>query len=104
PSGQVWTSMGELAGDGYRTEVREVEPDLLGIGVQPGIGVGQRGLVVRTSEGNVLWDPSAFIDQAAVDAVRDAGGLAAVSSSHPHMYGAAVEWSHAFEAEILLAE
>jgi glyoxylase-like metal-dependent hydrolase (beta-lactamase superfamily II) len=27
-----------------------------------------------------------------------------VSSSHPHMYGAAVEWSHAFDAEILLAD
>ena len=104
PSGQVWTTMGELAGSGFRTEVREVEPDLLGIGVQPGIGVGHRGLVVRTSAGNLLWDPPPFLDEAAIDAVREGGGLAMVSSSHPHMYGAAVEWSHAFDAEFLVAD
>jgi glyoxylase-like metal-dependent hydrolase (beta-lactamase superfamily II) len=96
--------MGDLAGDGFRTDVREVEPGLFGIGVQPGVGVGQRGLVVCTPAGNLLWDPPPFLDAPAIEAVREAGGLAAVSSSHPHMYGAAVEWSHAFEAEILLAE
>jgi glyoxylase-like metal-dependent hydrolase (beta-lactamase superfamily II) len=96
--------MEELAESGYCSGVREVEPGLVGIGVTPGIGVGQRGLVVRTPDGNVLWDPSAFIDQAAIDAVRELGGLVAVTSSHPHMYGAIVEWSHAFDAEILIAE
>lgn len=104
PTGQVWTTMDELAQSGYRTDVREVEPDLFGIGVRPGIGVGQRGLVVRTPEGNLLWDPSAFIDQAAIDAVAERGGLAAISASHPHMYGAMVDWSQAFGAEILIAE
>jgi glyoxylase-like metal-dependent hydrolase (beta-lactamase superfamily II) len=96
--------MGELATDGLRTEVRDVEPDLFGIGVRPGIGVEQRALVVRTPEGNLLWDPPAFIDQPAIDAVRERGGLAVVTASHPHMYGAIVEWSHAFGAEILLPE
>lgn len=104
PTGQVWTTMDDLAESGYRSEVREVEPDLFGLGVRPGIGVGQRGLIVRTPEGNLLWDPPAFIDEAAIEAVRGVGGLAAVTSSHPHMYGAIVEWSHAFDAEILLPE
>jgi glyoxylase-like metal-dependent hydrolase (beta-lactamase superfamily II) len=96
--------MAELAQSGSHTVVREVEPGLLGIGVEPGVGVGQRALLVRTAEGNLLWDPPAFLDDAAVRAVRDAGGLRAVSSSHPHMYGAMVEWSHAFGAEMLLPE
>jgi hypothetical protein len=104
PGGQVWKSMGELADEGFRTEIGEVEPDLLGIGVQPHIGVGQRGLIVRTPAGNLLWDPPAFLDVTGIGAVREAGGLVAVSSSHPHMYGAAVEWAHVFGAEILLAE
>jgi glyoxylase-like metal-dependent hydrolase (beta-lactamase superfamily II) len=104
PTGQVWTTMAQLAQDGYRTEVRDLEPDLFGIGAKPGIGVGQRALVVRTPAGNLLWDPPAFIDEAAIDAVRERGGLAVVTSSHPHMYGAIVEWSHAFDAEILIAE
>jgi hypothetical protein len=104
PTGQVFKTMGELAADGLRTEVRDVEPDLFGIGTKPMVGVGQRALLVQTSAGNLLWDPPAFIDQAAVDAVRELGGLTVVSSSHPHMYGAIVEWSHAFGAEILLPE
>ena len=104
PTGQVWKRMGELAEAGYRTEVRELEPELAGVGVRPGIGVGQRALLVRTPQGNLLWDPPAFVDQAGIDAVRELGGLAAVSSSHPHMYGAIVEWSHAFGAEIALPD
>jgi glyoxylase-like metal-dependent hydrolase (beta-lactamase superfamily II) len=105
PTGQVWTTMNELARTDHHSEVREHEPGLLGIGVRPGdVGVGQRGLLVSTSAGNLLWDPPAYIDQAAIDAVRAAGGLAAVTASHPHMYGAIVEWSHAFDAEILVAE
>src|ERR1700759_844407 len=102
PNGQRWTTMSGLAQDGYRTEVRDVEPGLLGIGVDRSIGVGQRGLLVRTAEGNVLWDPPAFIDAAAIDAVRAFGGLAVVTASHPHMYGAMVEWSRALGAEIVL--
>jgi hypothetical protein len=104
PTGQVWKSMDELAREGFRTEVRRVEPDLFGIGVQPDVGVGQRGLVVHTPEGNLLWDPPPYLDEAAIEAVRERGGLTAVSSSHPHMYGAGVEWSHAFDAEMLLAD
>ncbi|HUA46534.1 MAG TPA: hypothetical protein VMA77_14985 [Solirubrobacteraceae bacterium] len=105
PTGQEWKTMDELMRVGYHTELREAEPNLIGIGMHPGgVGVGQRGLLVSTPEGNLLWDPPAFIDQAAIDAVREAGGLVAVSSSHPHMYGAIVEWSHALDAEILLPE
>jgi glyoxylase-like metal-dependent hydrolase (beta-lactamase superfamily II) len=93
-----------LAEDGYGTEVREVEPDLLGLGVAPGLGVGQRGLLVRTGEGNLLWDPPGYIDEAAITAVRAAGGLRAVTASHPHMYGAMVEWARALGAEILVPQ
>jgi len=104
PTGQRWATLAGLAADGYATEVREVEPGLLGVGVRRHIGVGQRGLLVCTSGGNLLWDPPAFLDEEAVRAVRDAGGLRAVTASHPHMYGAIVDWSNAFDAEILLPE
>ena len=104
PAGQRWTTMGQLAADGYHSVIGEVEPGLTGVGCEPDVGVGQRGLLIHTAEGNLLWDPSPFVDDAALDAVRAAGGLRAVSSSHPHMYGAAVQWSHAFGAEILLTD
>ncbi|MGH2529555.1 MAG: hypothetical protein ACRDH0_09525 [Actinomycetota bacterium] len=102
PAGQSWTTLAELSAAGHRSDVREVEPGLEGIGVDPPVAIGQRALLVRTSEGNLLWDPPAFLDEPAVRAVRDAGGLRAISASHPHFYGAITEWSNAFGAEILL--
>jgi glyoxylase-like metal-dependent hydrolase (beta-lactamase superfamily II) len=104
PAGQRWATTVELAQSGHRSELREVEPGLLGIGVEPELGVGHRALLVQTPAGNVLWDPPAFVDEQAIEAVRELGGVRAVSSSHPHMYGAIVEWSHAFDAAILLPE
>jgi glyoxylase-like metal-dependent hydrolase (beta-lactamase superfamily II) len=103
-SGQRWTTAVELAGAGHRSDVREVEPGLLGVGVSPPVAIGQRGLVVQAAGGNLLWDPPGFLDEPAVAKVREAGGLRAVSASHPHFYGSMVEWSRAFGAEILLPE
>ena len=48
---------------------------LTGIGADPPVAIGQRSLLVPTAEGNLLWDPSGFIDDAAVAAVRVGGGL-----------------------------
>jgi glyoxylase-like metal-dependent hydrolase (beta-lactamase superfamily II) len=101
-SGQRWTTATQLAAAGHRSEVREVEPGLLGIGVTPPVAIGQRGLLVATSEGNLLWDPPGFVDEHAFSAVDRAGGLRAVSASHPHFYGAIAAWSERFGAEILL--
>jgi Metallo-beta-lactamase superfamily len=103
-SGQRWTTPEELAAAGHRGDVREVEPGLLGIGVDPPVAIGQRALLVRTAEGNLLWDPPGFLDEAAVEAVAGAGGLRAVSASHPHFYGAIADWSRAFDADVLLPE
>jgi glyoxylase-like metal-dependent hydrolase (beta-lactamase superfamily II) len=103
-SGQRWTTLEELAAAGHRSDVREVEPGLLGIGADPPVAIGHRALLVRTGEGNLLWDPPGFIDGQAIEAVRGAGGLRAVTASHPHFYGAIAEWSSAFGAEMLLPE
>jgi len=96
PGGQRWTTLAELAAAGHSCDVREVEPGLTGIGVDPPVAIGQRSLLVATPAGNVLWDPSGFIDDAAVAAVRAAGGLSFVTASHPHFYGAMAEWAGAF--------
>lgn len=102
--GQLWTTREELAQEGHTTELREEEPGLWGIGVTPSFAIGQRALLVQTAEGNLLWDIPGFIDDAAVQAVRELGGVAAISASHPHFYGVMVEWAHAFEAPIYLPE
>jgi len=102
PDGQRWTTLADLAAAGHKSDVREVEPGLTGIGAAPPVAIGQRSLLVATPAGNVLWDPSGFIDDAAVAAVRAAGGLGFVTASHPHFYGAIASWAREFGAEILV--
>lgn len=104
PDGQRWTTLAELVRAGHRSDVREVEPGLLGIGAKPPFAIGQRALLVTTPEGNLLWDPPGFLDDAAIQRVAAAGGVTAVSASHPHFYGTGVDWSRAFDAEVLLPE
>lgn len=95
-TGQRWTAQAQMAAEGYRTSVEELEGDLYALTVEPELAVGQRGLIVRTPGGNLLWEPPGYLDQEAIEAVRDLGGLTAVSASHPHLTGASIQWSHAF--------
>jgi hypothetical protein len=76
--------------------LRDLEPGLTGLGIEPSFGIGQRALLVQTPDGNVLWDCVGFIDDAAVAAIRSLGGIAGMAMSHPHFYGAMEEWSQAF--------
>jgi glyoxylase-like metal-dependent hydrolase (beta-lactamase superfamily II) len=99
--GQQWTTMRQLARD-HTTDVREEEPDLHGVGVAPSFGIGQRALLVRTPQGNVLWDCVALLDDAAYDLITGLGGIDAICMSHPHFYGANVEFADAFDATILI--
>ena len=94
-AGQLWTTLDELRRT-HRIELREIDTDIWGVGVTPSLGIGQRALLVRTPRGNVLWDCVGFIDDTAVRKIRELGGVAAVGASHPHFYGAMVEWSRAF--------
>ena len=55
------------------------------------MAIGQRGLVIQTPEGNLLWDPPGFVDEEAVAAIREVGGLAVVTASHPHFYGSMLD-------------
>ncbi len=104
PDGQRWTTLADLATDGHRCHIGEVEPGLLSIGVTPPVGIGQHGLLIVTPAGNLLWDPPGFLDDQAISWVREAGGLQAVTASHPHFYGAMADWSAAFGADILVPE
>jgi glyoxylase-like metal-dependent hydrolase (beta-lactamase superfamily II) len=98
--GQRWTTPGELALD-HRSEVRELEPGLTGIGTEPAFAIGQRALHVT---GGVLWDCVTVLDDAAAAAVERAGGIHTIAISHPHYYSAMVEWADRFDARILLHE
>jgi hypothetical protein len=91
--GQIWTTLDELEQAGRAAHVRELEPDLFGITVEPKVGIGQQAHLVRTPAGNVLWDPNGYVDDDVVRQVRAQGDVLAITSSHPHMFGVQVEWS-----------
>ena len=94
--GQRWTTIPEMQQE-YQNRIEEVAPNLTGIGTVPSFAIGQRALLVRTPNGNVLWDCVSLLDDATVEAVRALGGITAIAVSHPHTVGSLVEWSHAFD-------
>ena len=69
---------------------------LTGIGIDPSFSIGQRALLVRTSEGNILYDCVSYLDDEAEQAIEALGGIQAICLSHPHFYDSMVTWSHAF--------
>lgn len=101
PGGQRWTTGARLAQDHVVT-IREEEPDLWGVGVDPQVGIGQRALLVRTPAGNVLWDCVPLLTDDARTQLAGLGGISAICVSHPHFYGANVEFADAFDARVLV--
>lgn len=101
--GQRWTTAADLQQEGRHNTLKELEPGLLSIGVEPSFAIGQRALLAVTPGGNVLFDCLSFIDEPTREAITAIGGVQHISASHPHFYGAVVTWSQAFEgAEIHL--
>lgn len=95
-SGQTWTTLEEMRDGPYRNVIREYEPGVWGIGTIPTFAIGQRGMLIRTSAGNILWDCVTYLDEDTVEKVREIGGIQAMAISHPHFYTTMVEWSEAF--------
>ena len=93
--GQRWTTITEMQ-NSYQNQVDDVDPNITGIGTTPSFAIGQRGLLVQTPNGNVLWDCVSLIDEATVEGIRARGGIRAIAVSHPHTVGSLVEYSRAF--------
>lgn len=94
--GQQWTTMPEMQKN-YHNRIEDVDPNITGIGTEPGFAIGPRALLVQTPQGNMLWDCVSLLDDATLEAVRSLGGVAAFAVSHPHLVGSLVDWSRAFD-------
>jgi len=92
--GQAWLTREHLA-QHHRLVWRD-DLGLPGIAVEPGFAIGQRALLVPEGDGCVMWDCVPLATREAIDYVRSLGGLKAIAVSHPHYYGAVVDWSEAF--------
>ena len=93
--GQAWTTLEELQ-KGHRSDIRELEPNLIGIGATPQIAIGQRALFIAQPGGGVMWDCTPLVTDEAIAQIRVLGGLRAIAISHPHFYASMVDWSEAF--------
>jgi len=95
PPGQGWTTLDTLAKRNMNAW-RELEPNLISITTAPAFGIGQRAQLLRTPQGNILWDCISLIDRATIEMIKAMGGLNSIAISHPHYYSCMVEWSQAF--------
>jgi hypothetical protein len=93
--GQHWTTLAELDLAGNQTQVHSPEPGLFEISIEPKVGIGHHSFLVTTPQGNLMWDPPGFLDDAGVERIRSEGEVLAIATSHPHMFGAQVAWSQA---------
>jgi hypothetical protein len=93
--GQQWTTLPELRAQ-HRNRI-EPERGAIAVETEPKFAIGQRGLLIESRAGNILWDCVALLDDETVAAIKKRGGISAIAISHPHYYTTMVEWSRAFE-------
>ncbi|KAI1349136.1 beta-lactamase-like protein [Xylaria sp. FL0043] len=106
PSGQSFISLDALRADGHKnvfTPIAAHPERLIAIHTQPKVAIGQRAILVRGPEGNVLWDCVTLLDDETIDRVKELGGLKAIVISHPHYYSTHLEWARAFDCPVYLA-
>jgi hypothetical protein len=101
--GQQWTTLEALQSK-YKNVFKTEEANLIGIGTEPRFAIGQRGLLVQSPTGNVLWDCITLIDDETIAEVNKLGGITKIAISHPHYYSSMIEWSKAFNAPIYIHE
>jgi glyoxylase-like metal-dependent hydrolase (beta-lactamase superfamily II) len=99
--GQLWTTPEKLA-SGHVNAWRRLEAELFEIHTHPRFGIGQRALLLRTAEGNILWDCIALLDAATEALIRGLGGLRMIAISHPHYYTCMQDWARAFDCPVHL--
>jgi hypothetical protein len=103
-AGQQWTDLDTLRAGDHKGRVEEQGTGIIGVGSNPGVGIGQRALLVQAESGNFLWDCAAYLDDALIESLNSLGGITGIAISHPHYYTTMVEWAHAFDAPIYLHE
>lgn len=100
-TGQAWTDFDSLTTT-HTNKWQQLEPQLFSIKTVPAFAINQRAILLRTPQGNVLWDCIANLDPATRALVDALGGISAIAISHPHYYTTMQEWAAAFNAPIYL--
>lgn len=100
-TGQAWTDFDSLTAT-HTNKWQQLEPHLFSIKTVPSFAINQRAILLRTPQGNILWDCIANLDPATRALIDALGGIGAIAISHPHYYTTMQEWAAAFNAPIYL--
>ena len=100
-SGQEWVDFTALCAS-HTNKWKQHDSTLLSIRTVPDFAIDQRAFILRTSEGNILWDCIASLDDATKTLITSLGGLKAIAISHPHYYTTMQDWAAEFNAPIYL--
>jgi glyoxylase-like metal-dependent hydrolase (beta-lactamase superfamily II) len=98
-TGQAWLTLAELrSSKKHKNIFHPMDADqtsyahLIAIRTEPQVAIGQTAYLVRTPDGNVLWDCITYLDDETIEAIKGLGGLKAIAISHPHFYSTNVEY------------
>ncbi|EKC6209748.1 MBL fold metallo-hydrolase [Cronobacter sakazakii] len=100
-TGQQWVARDALLAT-HSNKWKQHTPDIFSIRTVPDFAIGQRAFLLRTPQGNILWDCVATLDDATKTLIAALGGLMAIAISHPHFYTTMQDWAAAFNAPVYL--
>lgn len=99
--GQQWIALNKLTAS-HSNKWQQHNSALFSIRTIPDFAINQRAFLLRTPQGNILWDCIANLDEATKTLVSALGGLKAIAISHPHYYSCMQDWAAEFKAPIYL--
>ncbi|WP_345830710.1 MBL fold metallo-hydrolase (plasmid) [Pantoea sp. BRR-3P] len=100
-TGQKWMPLERLLLT-HSNKWQQHTATLFSLQTVPGFAINQRAFLLRTSQGNILWDCIANLDNATKAIISALGGIHAIAISHPHYYSTMQDWATAFNAPIYL--
>ena len=86
----------------WPTRWEQLEPGAWRFWNEPVEGIGPSGYLLQHGDGNVFFEGCSVFDEAALAEIAVLGGVAVLSASHPHAYGALWQLQDRFEPELAL--
>lgn len=99
--GQRWTTPADLASR-HSVRTNKLQEDVYELEIAPSFAIAQRAFLIRTPQGNILWDCIPLLNEPIIEFIRAQGGLRAIAFSHPHYYSNMNDWAAAFDCPIYI--
>ena len=90
------------AQDAFPCHWQELEPGVWRFWNEPVSGIGPSAYLIQTEHGNMGFEGCPVFSEAALDQIERLGGMAVLSASHPHSYGALPQLQDRFDPELCL--